>query len=94
MTSDVGMEDIIADNARMSLIFSEIGRLMDMPPGSLPENVQLRVDGLVQEVAELTQEYGLLQGKYQETSSIISTLTKALYRVTAERDQLITITKN
>jgi hypothetical protein len=54
MTSDVGMEDPIAENARMSLIFSEIGRLMDMPPGSLPENVQLRVEGLVQEVAELT----------------------------------------
>jgi hypothetical protein len=80
--------DIIEAHAALAQVVSELGREMDMPPGAPAENVLLRVGGVVQEIAELAQEHGVLSGRLKETERILRVVTKALYRATAERDLL------
>lgn len=72
--------DIAEAHAALALIVAEIGRELDMPPGAPAENVLLRVGGIVEEIAQLKQEHGLLSGRLEETERSLRIVTKALYR--------------
>lgn len=80
--------DIIESHAALAQIVSEIGRELDMPPGAPAENVLLRVGGIVEEIAQLAQEHGLLSGRLEETERSLRIVIRALYLATAERDDL------
>lgn len=62
------LNQLIESNHNLSMALSEIGRVAGLSPGASSCEIQARVVMLVQEIAELKQEHGLLSGKLQPLS--------------------------